>query len=75
MSLENLRMDESFIDHTILPNRQVGDFDSTGNLTGIVVDLELQFGSDAKDQKMLNDFIERFEKIKAEQEEKLSEEN
>ena len=64
-------MNETFIDHTAAPMRRVGEFDSTGKLTGIVVDLEVQFGPNEKDEKILNDFIERFEKIKAKQQAKL----
>lgn len=46
-----------------IPERKAGDFNSTGT-TGIEVDLELQFGTDLKSEKLLKDFITRFEKLK-----------
>lgn len=46
-----------------IPERKAGDFNSTGS-TGIEVDLELQFGTDLKSEKLLQDFLTRFEKLK-----------
>ena len=53
---------ESSIIPTV-PERKAGDFNSTGN-TGIEVNLELQFGTDLKSEKLMRDFLSRFEKLK-----------
>ena len=58
MALENPSTAE-IIQLPTLPERQVGQFNSTGD-TGIVIDMEMQF-SDMKDQKLMADFIARFE--------------
>lgn len=46
-----------------IPERQVGHF-STANNTGISVNIEVQLGVDLKDQRLMNDFIARFEKAR-----------
>jgi hypothetical protein len=48
--------------HLIIPERQVGQFNSTGD-TGIVIDMEMQF-EDLKDQNLMEDFITRFEEAR-----------
>jgi hypothetical protein len=52
--------DNSPANPKLTPERQVGEFNSTGQ-TGIQVDVELQFGTDLKDEKLLQEFISKFQ--------------